>query len=106
MKPYRFIGTLCLIGGQPQLDHFGQKIELDDATAKSAVLGGAGIVPDAHFAACDFTDDETARFANPAARHNAPESFKAKQRMAEGHRDGLVAHLRGGGSLDSFAEVA
>lgn len=106
MATYRFIGTLCEIGGQTQLDHFGQQIELDETVAKTAILGGAGLVTEAQFADGKFTAEEQTRYANPGARNTAPEEFRQRQRLVEKHRDSLVTYLRGGGeSLEDFVKA-
>lgn len=78
---YRFLGTHS-DAGPIALRFFGQQIQMDDATAKDAVLGGCAIIPESDFQACGFTAEELRAYANPGPRSAAPSEFQSKVKAA------------------------
>ena len=82
MDQYRFVGMECQIGENIKLERFGQQVRLSDEVAKIAVLGGAGILPEAIFDGLGFTEQEVSLYAWPGQRMGAPEVVVQKIRAA------------------------
>lgn len=78
---YRFLGTESDVGSIA-LRFFGQQVQMDEQTARDAVLGGCAIIPEEDFAKCGFTAAELRDYANPGPRSAAPAEFQAKYRAA------------------------
>ena len=90
MAKYRYVGTVTEIGGVPQLDRFGQAVDLSDEVASIAVLGGAALMTEEDFEGVGFTPAEIERYENPGARRDMDAVFESKFL----HAHGLSAALR------------
>jgi hypothetical protein len=83
MANYRFVGDhVDLFSPSIALRRFGQKVELDDALAKHAALGGAQLIPEAEFDAIGFTDAELLKYPSAISHMKAPEDFKRRKKVA------------------------
>ena len=74
---YRFVGTLCDIGGI-RLSRFGQKVELDPKELARKTL----VIPEKIWQEIGFSDQEVRRYHTPAAQMTAPADFIAKRAAA------------------------
>ena len=59
-------------------ERFGQKVQLAEDVAITAIAGGAALLPEEKFVAVGFTDEELKDYAYPGQREGAPEAFAAK----------------------------
>lgn len=106
MGVYHFVGSYCEIdGGRVKLERFGQRIELTDDIAKTVIMGGGAILPEAEFKRLGFTDAELKDYQFPGPQENAPEGFRAKKKAALVAYAELAKRLGAGGSLDVPAET-
>lgn len=90
-RKYRFIGMeACLHGYNTRLLSFGQPIEMEQAHADDAILGGGvatgyagacALIPEADFLAI-FTPEEVRQYEQPASHMTASAAFLEKKKKA------------------------
>lgn len=60
----------------------GQKLDIPEALANSAIAAGASMLPEEEFAEIGFTADELAKYPNAYVQMNAPSQFHVKHAAA------------------------
>jgi hypothetical protein len=88
-------GSFQIVDTPHKGETLGQKFDLSDELAKSAILSGACLLPEDKFTAIGFTADELAKYSNAVRQASAPASFHEKHAaaLAEAiaHRQSLAA---------------
>jgi hypothetical protein len=89
MSEYVFVGTHSYVG-TIELSRFGQRVELPDGVARTAIAGGCALLPAEEFETIGFTAEEVERHPYPGDWESAPAELIAKRCAAHA----AVARIR------------
>lgn len=74
---YRFVGTESNVGAI-KMRRFGQRFQMAEDMAKSAILGGAALIPEEDFKAIGFTDEDMKVWSDPMVNDDHVPSDKGE----------------------------